>query len=99
MNKVANDRICVELDKILLGRNPHKAIQSMNEFQILPMVIKLPTQFDELKGKDTSEYFNESTQICHILGVLFSSLKANASALDIQKLCNLEFENCTNKNA
>lgn len=31
MNKVANDRITTELDKIFLGRNPHKAIQQMND--------------------------------------------------------------------
>jgi tRNA nucleotidyltransferase/poly(A) polymerase len=83
LEKVSYERLGTELDKMFEGSRTKLAVQLMHDFDILPLLYKLPEEAQQLHDQAlVSSLIAESVRMCHKLSDLFDQFK-----------CQLEVDN------
>lgn len=69
-DKVSEERIGSELDKMLEGNNPHKAVADLHRLGLLPLLFKLPR--DLITEAQEMEHLEQTVHFCDHIQKVFS---------------------------
>ena len=69
-DKVSEERVGTELDKMLEGNNPHLAVMDLHKFGILPLLYKFPR--DLISEVQEVTHFEQSVKTCFNMHKVFT---------------------------
>jgi tRNA nucleotidyltransferase/poly(A) polymerase len=79
--KITYERIQKEMDKMFEGREGYASLQTMHEFGITSLCIKVPHQIKELQNDSlVAGLLQKSVQVVNVLGILLNSLKQESNS-------------------
>lgn len=75
LEKVASERIGLELIKILSGNQPQQSIRDIQKLQVFPLIYKRLIVNQGISEEIIKKLTDESVIICGIVGELFKEIK------------------------
>jgi tRNA nucleotidyltransferase/poly(A) polymerase len=77
---VSDERLGIELDKMLEGNLPHQSVRYLHRFGVLSVLFRILENEYSTTVKDKAQHYEKVVEICENLGPMFETIKKESQA-------------------